>query len=109
MGDKRQALIYSAVSSPQNSLTLLSGRPVQLNTTSTSSGKHPATLELMNEDFVHTIPPLFVARYSFIQLEDLEQRKMTAQGSNLASLGSESDSSLTAPLRPTVSTLTKIS
>ena len=36
-------------------------------------GKHPATLQLMREGTSYKYPPLYVARYSFIQLSKLKQ------------------------------------
>ena len=43
------------------------------------SGKHPAMLQSIS---VHKYPPMSIARYSFIQLSELEQRKVKtlAQG-----------------------------
>ena len=38
------------------------------------SGKLSATQQLLHEDYSFTHPPLFVARYSFIQLSELWQR-----------------------------------
>ena len=53
--------MYSAVSG------LLKARPA-------ISGKHPAMLQLMHKDYLHT--PLSIARYLFIQLSELEQRRV---------------------------------
>ena len=43
-------------------------------------------LQLMHEDCSYTYPPLSIARYSFTQMNELEQRrvKKLAQGSNTA-------------------------
>ena len=57
-------------------------------------------LQLMREGCSYTYPPLSIARYSFIQLLELEQRRViklaqgfntAAQYSNLGSLSRESD------------------
>ena len=55
--------LYSTVSSPQDR----SKHPLSF------SGKHPAMLQLMCEGCSYTYPPLSIARYSFIQLSELEQ------------------------------------
>ena len=41
------------------------------------SGKHSATLQLLHKDYLFTYPPLSIARYSFIQLNELEQCRGT--------------------------------
>ena len=61
------------------------GRPVQSNTISTSvrSIQPHATINVRK---AHTYPPLSIARYSFIQLSELEQCRVNklAQGFNTA-------------------------
>ena len=42
------------------------------------------TLQLMCEDCVYTYPPLSIARYSFIQLRELEDVQCTMYNENLA-------------------------
>ena len=58
-------------------------------------GKHTAMLQLLYRLFVHKYLPLSIAKYSFIQLSELEQRQVkkrahsfntAAQDSNLSSL-----------------------
>ena len=59
-------------------------RPVQSNTVSTSLGSHMP--QLICEGCLYTYPPLSIARYSFIQLSELEQCrvKKLAQSFNTA-------------------------
>ena len=66
-------LLYSAVSNPQDCSKCFTlyfpDKPVQSDTFSTSLGEHPA--------IYHThIHHLSIARYSFIQLSELEQCKV---------------------------------
>ena len=51
-------------------------------------------LQLMGEGFSYTYPPLSIAKYSFIQLSELEQCRVEklAQGFNTAAQDSNSDS-----------------
>ena len=66
---------YSAVPNPQDCskrFTLdFPHRPVQIN-----SGWHPAMLQLMCEGCLYNYLPLSIVRYSFIQLNELEQYKV---------------------------------
>ena len=79
--------LYSAVSSPQDRskrFTLyFPDRSVHSDTISTSLG---SILQLMREGCSYTYPQLSIARYSFIQLSELEQCrvKKLAQGFNTA-------------------------
>ena len=52
------------------------GRPSHSNGNSNFSGKHSASLQLLRIDYSLTYPPLFIARYSFIQLSELRQREV---------------------------------
>ena len=61
-------------------------RPVQSNTFSSPLGSSSLMLQLMGEDCSFTYPPLSIARYSFLQLSELKQRRCEtfAQGFNTA-------------------------
>ena len=74
--------LYSTVSSPHDCserftlhplFTLHPSIPVHSNTNSTSL-KHSASVQLLRDDYSFIYPPFFIARYSFIQLRELEQR-----------------------------------
>ena len=77
------------------------GRPVQSTTVSTSLWEASShMLQLMREGCSYTYPPLSIARYSFIQLSELEQFRVktlaqgvntVAQDSNPGSLSRESE------------------
>ena len=88
---KKCTFLYSAVSSPQDCskhfYTLLPGKPVESNTISTSLGSiqpyATITVQRLLKGCSYTYPPLSVARYSFIQLEQYRVKKL-AQGFNMA-------------------------
>ena len=101
--------LYSAVSSPQDHSKLFTvyfpDRPVQSDTISASLGSIQSyMLQLMRKGCSYTYPPLSVARYSFIQLSELEQCrvKKPAQGFNTTAqdlnLGTRSRESEALPL-----------
>ena len=100
--------LYSAVSSPQDRskrFTLyFTDRPVHSDTNSASLGSISHMLQLMHEGCSYPYPPLSIARYSFIQLSELEQCrvKKLAQGFSTAAqdsnLGSRSQESEALPL-----------
>ena len=72
-------VLYSAVSSPlerSKRFTLSSpGRPVHSDTVLGFSWKHSSHAAIAQRLFTH-IPPLSIARYSFIQLSRLRRREV---------------------------------
>ena len=75
---------YSAVPNPQDhSKHFTLYFPETIRHHLNCSGRHPAiTLQLMHRGCTYTYPPLSIARYSFIQLRELEQCRVKnlAQG-----------------------------
>ena len=78
VGTGKGMVLYSAVSSPldrSKRFTLSSpGRPVHSDTNSASLGSILAMQQLRN-DYSLTCPPLYIARFSFIQLSRLRHRE----------------------------------
>ena len=86
----RGMFLHSAVSSSQNYIqsalhfTSLTARPVQSDATSTSLGSiQPYAIINAQKPFIHISITVYIARYSFIQLSELEQCrvKQHVQGS----------------------------
>ena len=76
----KEVFLYSAVSSPQDCsecFTLYTFLYTSLTSSSKHhlkfSGKHPAILQLMHEGCLYKYPPMYIARYLFIQLSKLEE------------------------------------
>ena len=101
----KASFLYSAISGPLDrskrfTVFALPGRPVHSDTNSASPGSILATLQLRATTKSLTFPPLPIARYSFIQLSQLERQwrerkcpifETVAKGdSNLGSLDCES-------------------
>ena len=82
----KRKFLYGAVPSPRTAQSALHSTSLADLFNQSSPQlllKHPATLQLMREGYSYKYPPLSIARYSFIQLSELEQCrvKILFQGS----------------------------
>ena len=70
---KARMFLYRAVYSPSDRVTLHPVANYSFQQQLNFSGKYSATLQLLCKDYSMTFPPLYIARYLFIQLSELRQ------------------------------------